>query len=153
MEVDPETGFLTPANYHAKTGVTPEVKLTFLEVYRQTRNFSEAARVCGFSRVHFHHLRSIDSVFDAAVREIQEEVSDRLESVMAINAEKPSGFMDRIAWLRAHRPEKYGDKKQVTYSVDASMIQALSESAKLYAPAPAVPPLPSVEVKLSDDAE
>jgi hypothetical protein len=48
---------------------------------------------------------------------------------MLKNAQTPSGFMDRICWLRKNYPEEYGNKTTVEHKSSDSQIESLYASA------------------------
>jgi hypothetical protein len=48
---------------------------------------------------------------------------DKLVSVMYANGQKPNGYMDRITWLRAHRPKRWNPDTRVQISQETSYTQ------------------------------
>ena len=76
-------------------------------------NISEICKIIGIHPgTYYNHLKS-DKSFAAEIRLIDQEVTDRIEGVLATQATQPKSFLDRISYLRAHRPELYDRAKVV----------------------------------------
>jgi hypothetical protein len=71
---------------------------------------------CAMAGIHpssyYLHLKQ-DPIFYAKVKQIDQGTTDRIEGVMASEAINPKSFLDRMAYLRAHRPELYNPAKVV----------------------------------------
>lgn len=71
---------------------------------------------CAMAGIHpssyYLHLKQ-DPIFYAKVKQIDQGTTDRIEGVMASEAINPKSFLDRMAYLRAHRPELYNPAKIV----------------------------------------
>lgn len=71
---------------------------------------------CAMSGIHpssyYLHLKT-DKIFYLKVQQIDQGTTDRIEGVMAKAAVDPKSFLDRMAYLRAHRPELYNPAKVV----------------------------------------
>jgi hypothetical protein len=103
---------------------TLERKLLFYEAARKLwPNISEMCRTVGIHPgTYYNHLKS-DKNFAAEMRLIDLEVTDRIEGVLASQAVQPKSFLDRISYLRAHRPELYDRAKVVKiegYKMDST---------------------------------
>jgi hypothetical protein len=61
---------------------------------------------------YYAHLKA-DKIFYQKVQQIDQGTTDRIEGVMASEAINPKSFLDRMAYLRAHRPELYNPAKVV----------------------------------------
>jgi len=91
-----------------------EKKLLFLEAARRFYpNISRCCQEVGICWQTFSNHRKQDKIFAAQLAEIDREVTDRIEGVMAEEAVNPKSFLDRMAYLRAHRPELYDRAKVV----------------------------------------
>lgn len=116
-------------------GVTTEDKVTFLRVYHKTGNLSKAAKAVGRTRSAFYEMMKTDKAFAQDFLDVKEARCDDLEEVMLDNALTPKGFMDRIAWLRANRSEKYNpdknDEKNAALGM-ADSVKALAAKLKDY---------------------
>lgn len=76
-------------------------------------NVAYVLKILGVSRlVYERHLR-IDPVFRQRIKELEMEVTDEVEFQLRKHAKGEKNFMDRIAWLRAHRPEKYMETSRI----------------------------------------
>lgn len=93
---------------------TPERKKRFIELAKQYwPNMGEICRAVGVSRWTVANHRKSDPIFNNALHEIDQQVCDDHEMVMRANGMTPKGFLDRMAYLRAHRPELYDRAKVV----------------------------------------
>lgn len=107
--IDERTGYLR--NTIRVNAVTPEQKETFLEGLKTLGNETKAAKLAGFTpRILSAHKRA-DRKFKEDFDAVLKEMANILEGVMYLHAQDPhKGFMDRMAWLRAHYPNKYNPK-------------------------------------------
>lgn len=76
-------------------------------------NITAICKACGISRDTYYNHRKMDPAFDQALKDIDDMVCDELENVLRTEGAKPKGFLDRMAYLRAHRPELYDKAKVV----------------------------------------
>ena len=91
-----------------------ENKLRFIEILRKTwPHIKKACDAVGISTQTYRNHYGSDSKFKELIDELKEERLDNLEAVMLDNGEKPAGFLDRIAYLRAHRPALYNPAQKV----------------------------------------
>lgn len=96
------------------TVFSPEKKRLFLEAARRFYpNITRCCQEIGISWQTFANHRIKDKDFAKALAVVDLEVTDRIEGVMAQEAVNPKSFLDRMAYLRAHRPELYDRAKHV----------------------------------------
>lgn len=113
---DPTTGYLYLEIKSGSVGhdFTLERKIEFVALYKAM--FPDLTGVCeqlGMSRNTYYQHIKFDSAFSRDIQEIREQKSDKVESVLMQVAlqPKPAAFMDRIAFLRAYRPDRYTEKR------------------------------------------
>lgn len=117
--VDPATGMIEA---HQVVGFTIRRKLLFLELAKKIwPNLSLICEHIGIAPTTYRAHYNIDRVFREQIIAIEEAVTDRVEAKLAEFALEKGNFMDRIAWLRAHRGSKYNEKKMI--QVDVNMTQ------------------------------
>lgn len=127
---DPKTGFLTHSEEYKREGFTIPKKLKVLEYLAKEFHLSNAAKFVGMSRRALEYHLQFDEEFARQVDDIRESETDNLE-VRVLQEGKKKSFMDRIAWLRAHRPQKWGDRKSVVHSVDKSALEFLHKRSEV----------------------
>lgn len=118
--------------------ITAKQRAAFLQFFSETGNVSQAAEAAGFNRVSAYRLRHNDPDFAKAWKEAEERAADMLEAEARRRAVEgteryviaqgklvngPDGkplieraYSDRLLeiLLRAHRPDKFADRKQIT---------------------------------------
>src|SRR3982751_780045 len=128
LELDTESGFMESRDICGLT-FDADKKRLFLEMYREKPNLRGIAREIGIdSQTIYNHLKS-DAEFARQFRDCREAISDRLESKVAEYADKPNHFMDRIAWLRAHRPDKWDPERKVVVQHNVEITKSLAADA------------------------
>jgi hypothetical protein len=91
-----------------------ERKRYFIEAARKFYpNITKCCQEVGISWHTFNAHRKSDPEFAAQLALVKLEVTDRIEGVLAQEAVNPKSFLDRMAYLRAHRPELYDRAKVV----------------------------------------
>lgn len=107
---------------------TLHARETFLSVFRETCNVSEAVRAAGVGRRTVYDWRDADPVFAAAWDEAEEEAVDALEAAARQRAMTTSDRLMEIL-LKAHRPDKYVErsKTELTGANGKDLIPARSE--------------------------
>lgn len=118
---DPESGFLyIPDCARGSSNVFGvEQKKEFVAQYRaRFPDLNSTLEQVGISRNTFYWHLKFDNVFREKVQDIKEAKMDTLESKMYEFAQYKSNFMDRIAMLRAHRPDIYTEKRIVLGAKD-----------------------------------
>ena len=91
-------------------------KIKALELlWEHPQNIALICRGLGVSRSTWHWHRSHDKQFNQDVIDIQEATCDELEETMHhLGKQRTSfNFNDRIAYLRAHRPELYNPARKI----------------------------------------
>lgn len=89
-------------------------KLRFIEMLKTTfPHIKKTCDIIGISQQTYRNHYNNDVKFRELIDEVKEERLDNLEAVMLDNGEKPAGFLDRIAYLRAHRPHLYNPAQKV----------------------------------------
>ena len=124
----------------------PEVKVAFIELLRQLGNVSQAAKEAGIGRRTAYDWREEDEAFRAAWEDAEAEAADALEAearrraVEGVESYVISGgrivrhddeddprfgepvmkteYSDKLleTLLRAHKPEKYRDRRHVEHA-------------------------------------
>jgi len=87
-----------------------ESKAKFLEMYSERPNIAKIAKEIGVNRRTVQEHMKRDTAFGDAIDAIREEWLDGIEAYMIERSGEKSGFMDRIALLRAYRGDKYQAK-------------------------------------------
>ena len=82
------------------TRLTPEKREAFLQRLELTGNISEASDTVGISRMAAFELRNADPDFDAAIIDVMERVTDRLERKIRERAENGTA---KGVWYRGER--------------------------------------------------
>lgn len=91
-----------------------EKKARFLSIAKQFwPNLGAICEAVGISRWTVYNHRKSDPEFNKALIEIDEQVCDDHEFVLRQRGMKPAGFLDRIAYLKAHRSSLYNPAKVV----------------------------------------
>lgn len=112
---DPETGMMTAAGSQLVIHhFNAERKLQCAALLRI--HYPKVGKVCkliGINRTTFYNHYNQDAKFKELIDEIREDRMDDIESIMQENATDKSGFLDRIATLRAHRPHLYNPASKV----------------------------------------
>lgn len=130
LKVDPETGYMVAGANYSLTGLQPKHKIKFLEAFRECGDFGQSAKSTGFNRNTFTEHLNIDEKFRDDFKIVLESIGDELEGVMLNRAKHPNGFMDRIAWLRAHRPGKYNPRTVIVHENDKRGLDFLLDRMK-----------------------
>ena len=76
-------------------------------------NLSKICAVVGISRQCFYDHMKSDKLFNKALQDVDAMICDEHEEMLRQEGMKPKGFLDRMAYLRAHRPELYDRAKVV----------------------------------------
>lgn len=94
---------------------TIERKQRFLELAEQYwPNLSAICKAVGVSRWTVGNHRKSDPDFNNSLHEIDQRICDEHERVLVERGmDHKGGFLDRISYLRAHRPELYDRAKVV----------------------------------------
>lgn len=99
-------------------------------MYAKSPNITGAAVALGHSRtLVFWHLER-DPAFKKAFDDIREGLTDGLEAKVLEYGQRPNNFMDRIAWLRARRPEVWNPQAQLQVNVNVQQTEKLVGAAR-----------------------
>jgi hypothetical protein len=129
MLTDVETGFIYSPR---AVGFTLALKKKFIEIApKYWPNISLICDFVGISKSAYKAHYMQDKVFRAIMDSLMEKATDRVEAAMANYALEKGNFMDRIAWLRAHRGEKYNEKRIVQVDVNMSKERIDAKQASL----------------------
>jgi len=101
-----------------------DAKTKFLDLYRDLPNITKVAVQMGINRRTItKHLKD-DELFKMAFQEVVEAINDDLEEYMVERAKSKGGFMDRIAYLKAHRT-KFQDRIKHEHTQNRASIDNL----------------------------
>lgn len=104
------------------------------------------------SRTFYVHCK-VDEGFKQGWEDVLERIEDNLVNTMVCNGQRPSGYMDRITWLRAYRGGKWlNDGKgqmQPDTSDSKNVLSSLSGAIDAEI-VPEQPKLAQIEPKPSD---
>jgi len=99
----------------ARTIRTDRARKSFLDVFSESCNVSEACRAAGIGRTAAYDWRNDDETFRKAWDEAEQTAIDKLEKVAWDRATDNSDRMLEIL-LKAHRAEKYVEKVRNEHS-------------------------------------
>jgi hypothetical protein len=126
---DPETGLLFS---NQTVGFTLLLKKKFMEV--AVTYYPDITTICaiiGISKGCYKSHYMVDQVFREYMDSLEEGITDKIEASMAKFALQSGNFMDRIAWLRAHRGSKYNEKKILSIEANLSKTQLDTKKSNL----------------------
>ena len=97
---------------------TPKWDPRFLEAYKLTMNIKVSCQTADISRAQYYRRRAACEGFAVRCDQAKEDALDALEAIARQRA--LSGASDRLIefLLKAHRPDVYGDRVQVTHLRD-----------------------------------
>lgn len=131
--------------------ITEAEREAFIAHLREMPNVTRAARLVGRTRNGFHNYRKIDPEFDKAWVDAIDEGIESLEAEVHRRAfegvDKPVTFQgvitdsykeysDTLAMflLKAHRPDKYRERSDVTVTGDINIADRLARARNRTAP-------------------
>jgi hypothetical protein len=134
MELTAEVQGMTPnfLDVHQFNGFTAEKKRLFLELFAKNPNITACADSLGIVRQTIFYAAERDPEFRRAFDAVKEGLSDGLEAKVHEYGQRPNNFMDRIAWLRARRPEVWNPMQQIAVTVEMKQHERLAAEAKEY---------------------
>lgn len=94
-----------------KDRVPSELKTQVIEIYSRTGNFTGACRTVGVDPRNMRLHIAADPVFKQAVDEAREGICDKAEGHIVEHMSRPNNVVDRLAWLRAWRPERWAPQQ------------------------------------------
>jgi len=131
LAIDPETGFLVPMNGYKLEGFDATKKARFIDLVGKF--WPRIGAVCdavGVSRQTYYNHYKIDAKFREMVDLQREEKLDSAEAAMVDNSTRPGGFMDRIALLKAYRPERWNPEHRLSVTHDVQVTRAIADKAR-----------------------
>lgn len=130
---NPKTGFLESSQ---RVGFTSEKKLRSLELARECvelrgelPDIPSICKALGIWHTTFYEHLRMDEEFKRQWEEMLDICEHELVKTMYANGRKPSGYMDRITWLRAHRPGKWNPDYKLNISTDSVQLKGLIDGA------------------------
>lgn len=108
------TGLVMGTNRHVNS-FSPERRIQFLKLLKtQWPKIGKVCKIIGINPTTYYNYYNQDSNFRELVDSIRDERMEDIESVMQENAMNPStGFLDRMATLRAYKPHLYNPAHKV----------------------------------------
>jgi hypothetical protein len=102
---------------------TNRAREEFLRVLSESCNVSEACRAAGIGRQSAYDWRRDDEQFAAAWSEAEETAADSLEKVAwgRATTDKSDRMLEIL--LKAHRPEKFVERRQISGEVTIATIE------------------------------
>lgn len=98
-------------------GLDHQQKIMALQALVDTGVISQACRRAGITRLQFGKWLTDDEDFKAAVKLALEDVADDLEEIAILRAKAGSDPL-MVTLLKAYRPEKFTEKKQIQHGGD-----------------------------------
>lgn len=104
-----------PRRVGSKVANSGEWKQAFIAYLRKYPNVVKAANHVGVARSLVYRERAADPAFEAAFQDAWDEAIDAIEGVAMelARSRNPKNNSLRMAMLRAHRPERYGDRSEI----------------------------------------
>lgn len=124
---DPETGLLESPRTDR---ISVETKQTIAEMFRKSGNLTLACRSIGVDPRVMRQVANSDPAFRALLDEAREEISDRAEGFVVQWMGEQRNVIDRLAWLRAHRSERWNPKQEMTVTHNVGQTKALAVEAR-----------------------
>lgn len=151
-ELDPVTGLMKPkkgAKFNSGGGVTPQQKLDWLKVYRETSNFGKACKIAGIERSTVYSHFEFDIEFEKKFREAVEELCDDKEE--QINLMSTKNLLAAFGYLKAYRPHIWNEKKIIGIEKsNVSKLQSILDKMKKSGKLLDVKPIELLEDNLPD---
>ena len=131
LKLNAETGFLESSKMDA---FTVKKKMMFLDALRNNElNLTGTCKSVGVDYdTYLDHFRR-DAKFRECVLKIKEDLVQRVEQVLATQAQDPKKTVDRIFFLKSHKPEVYNpgvghgyNTTQIIFNVGAAQ-QAIDQ--------------------------
>lgn len=138
MVVDKETGFLVPGQGYTLEGFNLPKKIKFVELAKEMwPRIGLLCQAVGICRQTFTNHYKADLAFRKAVDEARDLALDEAEAAMRANSTAKGGFMDRIALLKAYRPERWNPERQLTLNHNVNLTREIAGEAMKSIPAEA----------------
>lgn len=150
LRPNPETGFLES---NAGVSFNSVLKVRFLELAHEAVNnklMPDVPAICKALDINvrtFYEHKTRDEAFNQKWEEVLDTCESTLVQTMYANGQRPSGYMDRITWLRAYRPRTWNPDLKVNISHDSSGLKGLADGSNHAIEAVIVPNPPVIEGK------
>ena len=133
LQINPESGFLESTGKHIFSSAMKfralELARENLEMKGEMPDIPATCKALGIKHNTFYdHLR-VDEEFKAQWEEVLDVCEQELVKTMYANGRKPSGYMDRITWLRAHRPGKWNPDFKLNINTDGAQVKGVLDAA------------------------
>lgn len=113
-------------------GFDVDKKRLFLEAYAKSPTITGAAALIGHPRETIYLAIDKDPEFKRAFEAVQQGLTDNLESKVYEYGQRPTNFLDRIAWLKARRPDVWNPERKVTIDMNVNhLTQAIDKAGAL----------------------
>ena len=113
-EIDKSSGFLQSSGPYLDA-FDANSKHRFLEYYKANGlRLNSTCKAIKVKRDTVKKHMDIDPTFRAAVREIEDDWLEELESVSKVTALNPKSTIERIFQLKCHLPDRYGQFEKAT---------------------------------------
>ena len=136
MDANTETALRPTASGYLesprKDRISQEIKALVIENYAKSGNLSDACRLAGVIPRTFRWHMNLDRNLMRELTEAREQISDKAEGHMVEHMSRPNNVIDRLAWLKAWRPDRWNPaaKFEVKHSVEVT--QQLAARAAEY---------------------
>ncbi len=142
--IDEKTGFLTaPSDERITFDALKKVRI--LEIAEEMVQRGEMprlsilAKAVGVDTDTIIRHRKEDVKFGREWERVIDLAEETLVGTMFAQGQKPSGYMDRITWLRAYRPGRWNPDRQVQFHGDISITQKVSSALTMAIEAEVLP--------------
>lgn len=113
-------------------GFNRNKKAIFLDLFSKSPNFTGCAQAVGNDKTTVWYSLQRDPEFNKAFELIKEGLTDQLESKVYEYGQRPTNFLDRIAWLKARRPDVWNPERKVTIDMNVNhLTQAIDKAGAL----------------------
>ncbi len=118
LQANPETGYLESRN-PSLVGFTSDKKVKFLQLAYQMAELGQmpsVPKICetvGIQYTTFYSHLKDDGAFKDGWEQCLNKIEDILVNTMVTNGQRPSGYMDRITWLRAYRGDRWNPERRL----------------------------------------
>lgn len=152
-QIDKTTGYLILSHNGAYEAISPETKSKFLELMTQRWNLGVACKQLGLNRDSIYRHLELDDKFKQDYIALLEDVNDLHENTISDASLKSKNFVASIAWLKAHRPNKWREKtviQQIDHNND-DKLKLLLKLAESW-PVQVVPQAPKLDAEVISES-
>lgn len=112
--------------------ISAELKDKFINLYRESGDMGASARAVGVDPRILRWHRTNDPVFKRAVDDVMNDITDQAEGKVREFMLRPGNVIDRMAWLRARRPEVWNPDKRVQVDVNVTQVKESLKRGEAY---------------------